>query len=68
MMMNEDFENKWEVEVFLIKLKIKKVMISVYHLQANDMIKCEHISIMQTLLKFYENQLYWWRHYMLMMI
>ena len=64
MIMNEDSENKQEIKVFLIKLKIKKVMISAYHLQANDMIKHEHTSIMQALSKSCKNQLYQWRHYM----
>ena len=65
MMMNEDSENKWKVKTLLIKLKIKKVMILMYYLQINNMIKCEHTSIMQALSKSYENQLYWWRYYML---
>ena len=68
MMMNEDFENKWEVKTLLIKLEIKKITVSMYYSQMNDMIKCEHTSIMQALLKSYENQLYWWKHYMLMII
>ena len=58
MMMNEDFENKQEVEALLVKLEIKKVTVLIYHSQMNDMIKCEHTLIVQTLLKFYENQLY----------
>ena len=58
MMMNENSENKQEVKALLIKLKIKKIMILMYHLQMNDMIECEHISIMQALLKFCKNQLY----------
>ena len=57
-MMNKDFKNKQKVKTLLIKLKIKKVMISAYHLQTNDMIKHEHTLIMQALLKFYKNQLY----------
>ena len=64
MMMNEGSENKWEVEALLAKLEIKKVMILMYHLQMNDMIKCEHTSIMQALLKSCKNQLYWWKYYM----
>ena len=57
-MMNKNSENKQEVKALLVKLKIKKVMISVYHSQINGMIKCKHILIMQTLLKSYKNQLY----------
>ena len=57
-MMNEDSENKQKVEALLVKLRIKKVMISMYHLQMNSMIKCEHTLIMQTLLKSCKNQLY----------
>ena len=57
-MINEDSENKQEVEAFLTKLEIKKVMILMYHLQTNDMIKHEHTSIMQALLKSCENQSY----------
>ena len=56
--MNEDFKNKQEIKTFLIKFKIKKITVSAYHLQINDIIKCEYTSIMQTLLKFCENQLY----------
>ena len=57
-MMNEDSKNKQEVEALLIKFRIKKVMILVYHLQMNGMIECEHILIMQTLSKSCKNQLY----------
>ena len=57
-MMNKNSKNKQEVETFLIKLKIKKITVLIYHSQMNNMIECEHILIMQTLLKFYENQLY----------
>ena len=57
-MMNEGSENKQEIKALLIKLRIKKVTMSAYHLQANNMIKHRHILIMQTLLKSYENQLY----------
>ena len=32
MMMNEDFKNKWKIEAFLVKLRIKKVTILMYHL------------------------------------
>ena len=54
-MMNEDFKNKWKIEALLIKLEIKKIIVLMYHLQINDMTKCEHTLIMQILLKFYEN-------------
>ena len=63
MMMNEGFKNKWKVEALLIKLEIKKVTISAYHSQMNNMIKCEHTSIMQALSKSCKNQSYWWRYY-----
>ena len=46
------------MKALLTKLKIKKVMMLAYHLQTNDMIKCEHTSIMQMLLKSCKNQLY----------
>ena len=49
MIINENFKNKQKVEAFLIKFKIKKIMILMYHLQMNNMIKCKHILIMQTL-------------------
>ena len=68
MMINEGFENKWEVKALLIKFEIKKIMILMYYSQMNDMIKYKHILIMQTLLKSCKNQLYWWKYYMLMMI
>ena len=55
MIMNEDSKNKQEVEALLIKFKIKKIIVSTYHLQINDMIKHEYILIIQALLKFYEN-------------
>ena len=57
-MMNKNSENKQKVKAFLIKLKIKKIMISAYHSQINDMIEHEHTSIMQALLKSCKNQLY----------
>ena len=58
MMMNEDFKNKQKVEALLAKFEIKKVTVSAYHSQMNNMIKCKHTLIMQALLKFYKNQLY----------
>ena len=58
MMMNKDSENKWKVEALLIKFKIKKVTVLMYHLQTNNMIKYKHTLIMQTLSKSCENQLY----------
>ena len=66
MIINKNFKNKWKVKTFLIKLEIKKITVLMYHSQINDMIKCEHILIMQALLKFCKNQLYQWRYYMLM--
>ena len=57
-MMNEDLKNKQKVKAFLTKLKVKKVTVLTYYLQANDMIECEHTLIMQALLKFCKNQLY----------
>ena len=57
-MMDGGSENKQEVEALLAKLEIKKVTVSAYHLQTNDMIEHEHISIVQALLKSCENQLY----------
>ena len=43
------------MKALLTKLKIKKIMISAYYLQTNDIIKHKHISIMQMLLKSYKN-------------
>ena len=57
-MMNEDLKNKQEVKALLIKFKIKKITVSMYHLQANDMIEHEHTLIMQKLLKSCKNQSY----------
>ena len=57
-MMNKNFENKQKVKTFLIKFKIRKVTVSAYHSQTNDIIKYEHTLIMQTLLKSCKNQLY----------
>ena len=45
-MINESFENKQEVEALLIKFKIKKIIILMYHLQINNMIKHKHILIL----------------------
>ena len=53
--MNEDLKNKQKMKALLIKLEVKKVTVSAYHSQANDMIEHEHILIMQMLSKFYEN-------------
>ena len=55
MIMNEDLKNKQKMKALLIKLKIKKIMMLMYYSQINDMIKCEYTSIMQMLLKSYEN-------------
>ena len=54
-MINKDFKNKQKVKTFLVKFEIKKVTVSVYHSQINNMIKCEHTSIMQALLKSCKN-------------
>ena len=54
-MMNKNSENKQEVKAFLIKFRVKKVTVSAYHSQINDMIKHKHTSIMQALLKFCKN-------------
>ena len=45
-------------KTLLIKLEVKKVTVSVYHLETNDIIEHKHTSIMQTLLKACKNQLY----------
>ena len=43
------------MKTFLIKLKIKKITVLMYHLQTNDIIKHEYILIKQTLLEFCKN-------------
>ena len=53
--MNGGLKNKQEVEALLAKLRVKKVTVLVYYLQANDMIECRHTLIMQVLLKSCKN-------------
>ena len=49
--MNKNSENKREVEKLLKWYEIKKMTVSVYHLQINRMIEWEYILIIQTLIK-----------------
>lgn len=50
-MMNDDLENKNYVEKLIEKYDIQQMIVSVYHLQANDMIKRGHKSLTNALSK-----------------
>ena len=39
MIINENSKNKQEVKAFLIKFRIKKIIISTYYLQINDIVR-----------------------------
>ena len=49
--MNRDSENKREVEELLKWYEIKKMTVSAYHLQVNEMIEQEHTPIIQVFVK-----------------
>ena len=62
--MNGGPENKREVEELLKQYEVRKVIVSAYHLQVNRMIKQEHTSIVQALVKACSSRFTQWKCYM----
>ena len=56
-MIDDDSENKKFVKIFIQKYRIKRLIVSVFHSQVNEMIKRKHISIKNALSKLtFENE------------
>ena len=55
--MNENFENKTITEKLLNRYKIQIKLTSIYHTLINEMIKTEHQSLINVLLKLIENKI-----------
>ena len=51
LIVDEESENKDLVEEMINRYKIKRIVVSVYHSQANEMIEREHTSIVDALSK-----------------
>jgi hypothetical protein len=49
--MNEELKNKEIVKVLIKKYKIKRVMMSTYHSQTNDLVKRDHTAVVNVLIK-----------------
>ena len=49
--MNDDSENKELIKMLAEKYKIKKIIVSTYHSQVNDMMKRRHTAIINALFK-----------------
>ncbi len=49
--MNEESKNKEIVETLIEKYKIKRVMMSTYHSQMNDLVKRDHTAVVNVLIK-----------------
>jgi len=49
--MNEKLKNKEIVETLIKKYKIKRVMMSTYHSQMNDLVKKDHTAVVNVLIK-----------------
>ncbi len=49
--MNEESKNKAIVETLIEKYKIKRMMMSTYHSQTNDLVKRDHTAIVNVLIK-----------------
>ena len=55
--MNKDFENKTVTKKLLNRYRIQIKLISIYHALINEMIKKEHRSLINVLLKLIENKI-----------
>ena len=49
--MNEELKNKEIVETLIEKYKIKRMMMSTYHSQMNDLVKKNHTAVVNVLIK-----------------
>jgi hypothetical protein len=55
--MNNDFENKKILEKLVKRYRIKTMIMSNYHLQINEMIKKDHKSLFDALIKIFDEEL-----------
>ena len=55
--MNEDFENKIVIEKLLNRYRIQIKLTSIYHAMINKIIKKEHRSLINVLLKLIEDKI-----------
>ena len=64
LMIDDDSKNKKLIETFIQKYRIKRLIVSVFHSQVNEMIERKHISIKNALSKLtFENEEKWIRHF-----
>jgi hypothetical protein len=54
---NDEFENKEILDEFVQRYRIKKMIISSYHFQINEMIKKNHKSLFNVLFKMFDEEL-----------
>jgi len=58
--MNEELKNKEIVETLIEKYKIKRVMMSIYYSQMNDLVKRNHTAVVNVLIKMTVNESMRW--------
>ena len=64
LMIDDDSKNKKLIKTFIQKYRIKRLIISVFHSQINEMIERKHISIKNALSKLtFEKEKKWIRHF-----
>ena len=64
LMIDDDSKNKKLIETFIQKYRIKRLIVSVFHSQINEMIKRKHISIKDALSKLtLRDKKKWIRHF-----
>ena len=64
LIIDDDSKNKKLIETFIQKYRIKRLIVSVFHSQVNEMIKRKHISIKDVLSKLtFEDEKKWIRHF-----
>ena len=64
LIIDDDSKNKKLIETFTQKYRIKRLIISIFHSQVNEMIKRKHISIKNALSKLtFEDEEKWIRHF-----
>jgi hypothetical protein len=54
--MNEELKNKKIVKALIKKYKIKRVVMLMYHIQMNDLVKKDHIAVVNILIKMTVNE------------
>ena len=64
LIIDDDSKNKKLIETFIQKYRIKRLIVSVFHSQVNEMIKRKHISIKDVLSKLtLRDEKKWTRHF-----